>query len=295
MPLIHTLRRACNLWQDFRFERSAFYRGIDSHPSDAVFILGCGRSGTTLLRAMLSRHPRLWGGPESWIFVQPIEPKTLAWKFGVDESAVRALLASSPTAVQFAGKFFDQCAHTAGKERWIEKTPRHVQCLAYLLSSFPRARFIHMIRDGRDVACSLRNHPKAAIRGNRVIPLQTNNPIQKCIRRWVDDTSAGLTYRGHPRLSEVRYEELALNPEPVVRRVCTFLGEDFTEKLLATEPTDTAKTQGDRARSPSNIMSFDSVTTSSIGRWKKDLSSSELATVMRIGGPLLEALGYAET
>lgn len=292
MNPLQSIRRATHLWQEHRFERSSFYRGIAVSQVDAIFIIGCGRSGTTLLRAMLERHPRLWGGPESWVFVHTIDPVILAWKFSTDPAQTRALLKSSTSAVEFSERYFGKCTTDAGKARWIEKTPRHVNCLGYLLASFPNARFIHMIRDGRDVACSLRNHPKAAISRNGVTPITVNNPIAKCINRWVHDTSAGLAYRGHPRVCEIRYEQLVLQSEIALRQVCAFISEDFTADLLdaAIDPrNDTAASQ---ERAPSNLASFESVNTKSLGRWQRDLSAAELATCMRVGGPLLEALGY---
>ncbi|RLS90937.1 MAG: sulfotransferase [Planctomycetota bacterium] len=295
MNLVHTISQLRRRWNAYRLQRSHFYRGDAVSLADAVFIIGCGRSGTTLLRAMLERHPRLWSGPESAAFVEAIDPWILSWQFGTDLGKTRALLATSSTAVEFADRYFGECARDAGKARWVEKTPSHVKCLPYLLTSFPNARFIQMIRDGRDVACSLRHHPKAAIRRSGVVPLQLNNPISKCIDRWVYDTSAGLAYQGHPRVKQVRYEQLVGDSETVLRDVCLFIGEEFMPSMLTAATAGSSTISAEQERAPSNLESFEAVNAASIGRWKRDLTAEELNLCMRRGGPLLEALGYTST
>jgi hypothetical protein len=89
-----------------------------------------------------------------------------------------------------------------------------------------------MIRDGRDVATSLRTHPKYRwVNGSRV---ETGifNPWGECVTRWVRDTTAGIRWRGHPRYIEVRYEELIDKPEQTIRRLLSFLGEEWDPAVL---------------------------------------------------------------
>jgi hypothetical protein len=106
----------------------------------------------------------------------------------------------------------------------------------------------------------------------------------------VHDTTAGLAYRGHPQLLEVRYEELVFNTEQTLRTVCSFIGEAFDEACLAGD--NEAKSLAARMRTPNNMGSYGKVGDSSIGRWKRDLNDAELQTCMHRGGPLLRALGY---
>lgn len=290
MNPLRSIRRLLGAWEEHRLERSDYHRGPHTSDADGIFVMGCGRSGTTLLRGMLERHPRLWGGPESGIFNRRVDPKALADKFLWNPERAARIAAETNSAVAFAERFFGEQTREAGKARWVEKTPKHVVCLGYLLGAFPNARFIHVIRDGRDVACSLRNHPKAAFRNGKIVPLNTNNPIPKCIDRWVHDTSAGLAYRGHPRLLEVRYEALVADPSATVRTVCEFLGEAFDP--ACTSGDDAGKSAEQRMRTPNNMSSYGKVGDSSVGRWRRDLRPAELAACLRKGGPLLEALGY---
>jgi len=287
--MLRAVRRLLRLAQEHRLERSEFHRGEQISRADAVFVVGCGRSGTTLMRAMLDRHPNLWGGPESWIWLQPVDPPILALKFGLEVGEIREMLARSRTGVEFAERCFGECAKRAGKRRWVEKTPRHVQFLPYLMHSFPNAKFIHMVRDGRDVACSLRHHPKAKVTPKGAVPIRVNNPIGFCIDRWVRDTSAGLAYQGHPRLLTVRYERLIAETDPTMREVCDFLGEAFHPEILVPQDGQLER----NARSvPSNLTSFEPINSASVGRWKRDLRTGELAICLRNGGALLQTLGY---
>jgi hypothetical protein len=290
MNPLRMVQRVLAVWREHQLQRSDYHRGPHQSDAKAIFVLGCGRSGTTLLRGMLERHPRLWGGPESGIFVRPVDPRALAEKFLWNPERALRIASETDSAVSFAERFFGEQAKEAGKDRWVEKTPKHVVCLGYLLGAFPNGRFIHVIRDGRDVACSLRNHPKAAFRDGKIIPLNTNNPISKCIDRWVDDTAAGLSYRGHPRVLEVRYEDLVGDPERTIRAVCSFVGEEYDAACVSGD--NDAKSIEARMRTPNNMSSYGKVGDASVGRWRRDLSSAELETCLRKGGPLLEALGY---
>ena len=81
MNPLRIVQRALGLWREHQLERSDYHRGPHQSKADAVFVLGCGRSGTTLLRGMLERHARLWGGPESGIFLRRFDARELAGKF----------------------------------------------------------------------------------------------------------------------------------------------------------------------------------------------------------------------
>jgi Sulfotransferase family len=148
-----------------------------------VFVVGCPRSGTTLLRLMLDAHPDLSIPPESHFI-------PLVWRvrdryetsggfdgekmardvfrgirfrdWSLPESEVLDELgrvAPSDLAGSIAC-FFCAYAGRNGKERWGDKTPGYSMELPLLASLFPDARFVHLIRDGRDVALSLMEVPR---------------------------------------------------------------------------------------------------------------------------------------
>ncbi|MDX2115754.1 MAG: sulfotransferase [Planctomycetota bacterium] len=264
----------------------------DTCDDRAVIIGGCGRSGTTLLREMLDRHPNLAMGPETSILCDMFNPSNVATEWQLSRAEVEALARSSTSVVRFAESFFRQYSARRGKPRWGDKTPANVRNVARILKQFPRATFIHVIRDGRDVACSLRHHPKEIVRKGKIIPNTVNRPIAVGARRWLDDTTGGAAFHGHPRVVEVRYEQLVSDPARELSRLCAALGEDFVPEMAAARDPDRAPREPGRLMNNSNAG--DPINTRSVARWKRDLSPTERQDFARVAGELLVTLGYAK-
>ena len=179
----------------------------------------------------------------------------------------------------------------AGKARWAEKTPRNIGRIGEIFRCFPAARFVHVLRDGRDVACSLRTHPRHKVVDGKLVPTGTWKPIAGCARRWVRDLEGSRRWWGDPRFHTVRYEDLALEPRPVLERLMAFIGEDWDEGMLAHASADSPFR--DATRFAQNPEALGAVSTSSIGRWQRDLDARDRRIFKRIAGPLLVELGYA--
>jgi hypothetical protein len=263
--------------------------------AEPIVIGGCARSGTTLLRVMLDSHPRIACGPESKTFTHPLPRERCQWlaqRFGLPPERVEALHDESGSQAEFIERLFTEYAGAQGKPRWAEKTPANIFRLDYLFEHFPRARFLHVIRDGRDVACSLRTHPRHKLVGGELVPANTWRPIDQCARRWVDAIEAGLPYRGRPGYTEVRYEELVTQPEPTLRRVLDWLGETWDDAVLRHSEVETGSR--DTSKFPQNPEAAGALYGSAVGRWQRDLSSEDAATVEEIAGRHLVELGYAE-
>jgi protein-tyrosine sulfotransferase len=265
-----------------------------SYVSDAspIVVGGCPRSGTTLMRVILDTHPNIACGPESGIFV-PRWPslKKLPDRFGMPRNTVMALFKTSPSQAWFIDEFFKLYTVIRDKPRWAEKTPANVNQLEFLFEHFPKARFIHMIRDGRDTVCSLRTHPRHKVVDGQLIKLDTRHPIGPCTERWVHDVSAGRRYRDDPRCLEVRYEELVGDPRATLERVFERIGEPFDDRVL-----DFHSVKGrsrDFTNFPQNPEATKPLYTAAVSRWHADFSGEDLTTVKRLAGPLLIELGYA--
>jgi len=102
------------------------------------------------------------------------------------------------------------------KLRWVEKTPRHIYRIGEILNYFPEARILLMLRDGRDVACSIR---------------ERYGSLEAGIDRWIDDNQAGRSFWTHPNVRIVRYEELVTEFKKTVRGVTKFVGENYEDSL----------------------------------------------------------------
>ena len=143
-------------------------------PAPAPFVVGVGRSGTTLLRLMLDAHPELTIPAETQFVPQLIEAADAGasaeglvelivgartWSdFGLDERRLRERVATgdAPGAAAVLRAFYGLCAERAAKPRWGEKTPAYVRSMTAIGELLGEARFVHLIRDGRDVALSRR-------------------------------------------------------------------------------------------------------------------------------------------
>jgi hypothetical protein len=263
-------------------------------PAFAPIVLGgCGRSGTTLLRMMLDSHRRICCGPESSLFRRrAVDANWLADRFGFDRDEVGAILDAASSRPAFIEAFASLCMRKAGKARWAEKTPRNIGRIAEIFRCFPAARFVHVLRDGRDVACSLRTHPRHKVVDGRLVPTGTWKPIAGCARRWVRDIEGSRRWWGDPRFHTVRYEDLALDPRPVLERLMAFLGEDWDEGMLAHASADSPFR--DATRFAQNPEALGAVNVASVGRWQRDLDDRDRRIFKRVAGPLLVELGYAQ-
>ena len=264
-----------------------------------IIIGGCGRSGTTLMRVILDSHSQIACGPESNVFPSPnrLNPgspgaEKLAKKFDLSSSEMRRLLESSATRAEFAERFFAAYRDQAGKPLWADKTPRNVQVMPYILEHFPEARFVHVIRDGRDVVCSLRTHPRHRVIDGQIVKLDTWNPIEDCVARWVKDVGDGLAYRGDPRYYELKYEDLVTDTEGTLRGLFEFLQLDWEPAVMSFHEVQSSSR--DPVKFAQNPEATKPLQSSSIGRWKKDLTGDDLDYVLREAGLLLRTLGYLD-
>ncbi len=269
-----------------------FSTGHDSALAPIV-LGGCGRSGTTLLRMILDSHPAICCGPESNVFRRStLDPDELALKFDLDPGQVRAIHESAGSRPAFIEAFAALCMERAGKRRWAEKTPRNIRRLDVIFRYFPRTRFIHMLRDGRDVACSLRTHPRHKVVNGDLVPLDTWKPIAGCARRWREDIERSRPYWSDPRFLTLRYEELVREPRPVLERLMAFVGEGWDDRLL--EHAGTGSPFRKVTTFAQNPEALQPVNTRAVSRWERDLDAKDRRIFKRIAGKLLIELGYAD-
>lgn len=265
--------------------RTRPYRSSARH----IVIGGSPRSGTTLLRRTFDRHPGLCCGPESSLFLPVrLNLASLAAGHGLPEDDLRRMLATAPSQGAFVDAFASRYLASRGRPRWAEKTPLNIRHLDWIMERWPDARIVHVLRDGRDVVCSMREHPDRRWVDGRWVKELNPRPVEEYARRWVSDTDAGMRWRGDPRYLEVRYEDLVRDPEATLERVLTFLGEPFDAGLLAVDPN--------AVPAPSTNGRPDAagaITTTSMGRWERDLSAADRETVKRVAGARLVELGYA--
>jgi len=201
-------------------------------PGDYIFVVGSPRSGTTLLAVLLDRHSRICVTPETAFFDEfkslndlRTWPRVPELKLSFD--AIVARDPKTPAAV--LATMLDLYAEAHGKTRCGEKTPHHLRHVPTLMTSFPRAKVVCMLRDERDATRSLMSVPW--FKGNRftatLLWKRTARRMKRFAARYPD------------RFTVVRYEELVANPTDVMTRVMHFLGEQFEPSQLDTSiPSD---------------------------------------------------------
>ncbi len=255
-----------------------------------VILGGCPRSGTTLLRVMLDSHPRIVCGPETSLFTGGFIPHKLAARFDMSEPEIWALHDQAGDHAQFVERFFSRYAERRGRSRWADKTPQNIRHLDYIYRHFPEARFVHVIRDGRDVVCSMRTHPKFRVVNGQPVETNIRRPLRPCIEMWLEDTGCGMAWRGRSKYFELRYEDLVGAPEKTLRSLCEYLGETFDGAML--EYHARHDSSRDAARFAANEAATQPLSKESIGRWRNDLTDDEQKLFAQLAGHRLCELGY---
>lgn len=198
------------------------------------FIVGVPRSGTTLLRQMLRGHPRLAVPPESHFVptalraadgdaaLREVLGNEHFAEWGLDPDAVRERVGATdgtPSAVVRAT--FETYAAAHNRPRWGDKTPAYLVHLPLLAQAFPAARFVHIVRDGCEVAVSW-----SETRWGPADLLLAAHKWRRMVTRARRDGA-----RMPERYLEVQYRRLVANPDEELARILAFLGEDMAAGL----------------------------------------------------------------
>jgi hypothetical protein len=191
-----------------------------------TFIIGCARSGTTLLRMMLDSHPHISAGAETK-FLPDMDRMVKRWnvaeKFGFSQDDVVRRMRD------FYGSIQADYMRSRGKVRWVEKSPVYTLHLDLIEQMYPDAQYIHLVRDARDVVASTKDRW-----GWRAA-------LGTALRKWrlyVITARAFGAKVGPERYHELRYEDLVAEPEAKMRAVLEFLGEPWDLAVLEYNSAD---------------------------------------------------------
>lgn len=281
-------------------------------------IVGAPRSGTTLLRLMLDAHSELTIPPETGFlpigFGRPADLRQTffqrvtqypadapAWDdYGIPaEQFWTELLTIEPFRIGDGLRcFYRLYAAKFGKTRWGDKTPGHVFGMAPIEKRLPEAHFIHLIRDGRDVALSWRPHWFA--------PSQSLEELVDHWTNWVETgIRAGQSCR---RYIEVRYEQLVAEPRAVLNEICRFLDLELEDAMLNSHcqaasrlaehgPRRTLAGQTVASREQRLLQqaaNLSPVSSSRVARWRSEMTIPQQDECWRRAGALLSQLGYSQ-
>jgi hypothetical protein len=270
------------------------------------FIVGVHRSGTTLLRYMLSSHPRIYIPPESDFIpnfflrdptgelsnqrvTELLDTVFRSYRFAGEwqgeppEAQAFSQRMPARTPAGFLDMLYGEYARQNGAERWGDKTPIYASYVDLIHCIFPDAQFIHIIRDARDAALSMLDKYEEE---------EFHVDIFFAARNWVRrirKAQASGARLGPDLYYELRYENLVQSPEQELRAVVEFLGEDLDPAMLRHH-----RLASEREAEDSHF--FDTVrnplTAKRIGRWRERLSPRDQRLVQRVCGGLMVELGY---
>ncbi len=262
---------------------------------------------------MLDAHPELALPPETHFIPQVIraceepDPHRAAleamtthrrWPdFGLDAETLREHLAGhrSLTPGDAMREFYGLYATKHGKSRWGDKSTNYIRKMKPIKRILPEARFVHLIRDGRDVALSL------------VAVHFGPDTVMGAAEKWRSEIEKARRQGSRlPHYTEVRYEDLIADPEPVLRRVCEATELPWDEAMMSYQERaggriaeivrDFDRAEGSsvkaevRAAHQANVSR--PIQSDRAARWRTEMASADVAEFERIAGDLLDELGY---
>lgn len=281
-------------------------------------VVGCPRSGTTLLTVMLDSHPAMAMLPETAFLphLAPLAAKpggpslpeffrlvtTDRWgrsnwnDIGIDRLVYWRRLCELETFSLTAALrvLYGIYADALGKPLFGEKTPADTHCMPLIEALLPEARFIHLIRDPRDVVLSINKTSIA-------------RSVEETAQVWVDAVSVARESAGQVRhYHEVLFEDLVRNPEDQLHAVCRFLDLPYSSRMLEYEASGARHVNhlGDRMHSSLLAMVprerraelhpnlTRPLQPDRVAYWRQEMSERDCATVEAVAGPLMRSVGY---
>jgi hypothetical protein len=252
-----------------------------------AFIIGCARSGTSILGELIGAHPEV-----SYIF-----EAHRVWEqagFGVNGSHRLTAAQATPEITTAIRRWFE--AGQGQAALIVEKNPRNSLRVPFLRAVFPEAKLVHLVRDGRDVACSMTPGCGGSEWGHLKPPSwQTlftayQGPL-RCALAWKEVLEIALEDLTHVPHLQIRYEDLVAHPRLVSRRLLAYMA-------LPSHPAVEAFCG--RIQNPSNgsyharhqVTWFRPDHRIRVGRWRENLSPDEQRRLTTLLSPLLTRLGY---
>lgn len=277
-----------------------------------LFIVGCPRSGNTLLRRIVDAHPHIAVTPEThWIprffgkrkgltpegLVTPsLLPKLFEYhrfsRLQVSLEELEELIKSTEPVsyATFVTNIFNLYGKTQDKPLIGDKTPGYVRNIRILHTLWPRARFVHVIRDGRDVCLSATNWKGKVESLIERFPTWGEDPISTAAIWWkwlVQLGREGGYSLGPDLYYEIRYESLVANPADECKALCSFLEVPYSESLLRFHEGRTRTEPGLNAKEAWLPI------TPGLRDWRRQMSAEDVERFEAVAGDLLEELGYS--
>jgi len=271
-----------------------------------TFLFGFERSGTTLLTMMVGAHPRLscplsvtgtwwqfadklaqYGGLETpgdiarMVDVVAAHERLQLWNVPFDKDAISAQVTPGDYG-SLVHAFHLAAAQAEGKAAWVNMDITTLFRFEDVARLFPTARFVQIVRDGRDVALSFK--------GYRFGGLNALEVADRWSRATVAADRIGHAL-GPDRYLRIRYEDLVALPEQTLDRLCDFAGEQYDPAMLD-YAGDVSRKVPDATRDLWPVLDRPPQT-DKIGRWEREMKPTERYVIEESAGEALDRFGYA--
>jgi len=232
-----------------------------------VFVVGCPRSGTTLIQSIISGQSGLRSFPESSVFTNSVI--AMRWKiygrlfgfhtmpiyyggrllnyFGITWPRLkkRVLRFLDDINLSDERKHFESLPNNAdkilpafvgildkhaGDKGWVEKTPSNLFCIDVINKYVPDALFIHVIRDGESTIASIVDAARKHEDWDR--SLKDDRKLERLVQLWNKSTEVSLSYEGKPNHLVIKHEDLTKNSQTEVQKITSFLGIPYNDDLM---------------------------------------------------------------
>ncbi|CAN5154735.1 sulfotransferase [soil metagenome] len=264
-----------------------------------LLILGVSRSGTTLLRVMLDRSSQLAIPDESFFvplladrhvlrvdadeFVDDVRRLKTVEEWDVPLDKLRARLTDRMPIARAIAAIYEVYAEQQGKPRWGDKTPMYMRHLVLLRRLFPGAQYVHLIRDGRDAALSFLSLSEGIAFETWAHP-RSSADFAALWRTEVARARRMGTRLGAERYLEVRYEDLVVEPQEVLQRICAFAGLSYEKPM--------AEHGGSGSEQRPHQQSLKLRIAGGLRDWRAEMSPQDVGAFEGVAGDLLADLGY---
>ncbi len=260
------------------------------------FVVGCPRSGTTLLSVMLDRHSQLAMTPETSFYIEiaprlgdprrpPLHEILAGWsrlpELGLEPGDVVRRCGGRESPGEVLAAILELYAQRRGKPYCGEKTPGHWGKLDDLMADFPAAKIFFIIRDGRDVALSITELP------------WWSDDLAAAAALWLGaaEKARAAIARDPARVTAVRYEDLVRSPAAVLARLMDFIGLSFEPRQLdagVASPVVLARSLPWKGRA------LDPIDPTRIGRWRTAAQEEDASYLSDALAAELAFFGYAK-
>lgn len=285
----------------------------------ACFVAGSGKSGTTLLMALLDGHPQILSFPEETAYFPTVvrklgkRPREEQAAYLMDRAESRLLFerekqhhgnrdysdfpreefrelfqkfSTDPArnSEDLLSVLMDAYATVLGHSReefrcWIEKTPANRWCFPEIRKRYPTAKILLMLRDPRAITAAFLRRQKEKS--------DASFSFYLCVKHWMEAAKLAAKHMEDPLVRVLRFEDLVSDPEHQMAGVCAFLEVDFTE--AATLPTKAGRPWSGNSTSKEKFTKVDSAP---VSNWKTTLTLDEVEFVESFCGRLMEKFSY---